>query len=171
MTHKAIVTRVRVVEVEGAKTLSQGYCLGFPVAVDRNTRDGDLVLFFNAGLQLSPEFAEANDLVFRGLDDKGNRLGGYFSENRKVSAQKFMKGKIVSEGFACPLSFLDFVGVPYIGKEGEELDSLNGIPICRKFLSKATRNAIKAGKQMENNTVSIITTCAPSVVNTGGVEI
>ena len=134
--HKAIVTKVRTSKHPNADILQLGSCDGFCVVVGLDTRDEELGLYFNEGLQLSPEFAQANDLIRR-KDEKGNTCGGLFDSNRKVRVQK-LRG-VRSEGFWCPLSYLDFTKYDLTKlKEGDLIDSLNGIPICNKFVTRAT---------------------------------
>lgn len=147
--YKAIIARISVSEVEGAKTLNQGKILGYSVAVDKSVEDGSLQVFFTSDGELSKEYATANDLVFRGTDPTtGKRLGGYFGPKRRVTSQKFMQGKLVSEGFCMPLASLEFTGAD-IGalKEGAEFDTLNGIPICRKYITEATKKAMASGSK------------------------
>lgn len=148
MSYKAIIARIHVTPIEGAKTLVQGKVLGYEVAVDKSTVDGSLGIFFPTDGQLSEEFATANDLVSRGTDPvTGEKLGGYFSSSRRVTTQKFMKGAIRSEGFFCPLSYLDFTlptkGVQQTYAEGYEFDTFNGVPICNKYYTPATLAAMK----------------------------
>jgi hypothetical protein len=149
MTYQAIISRIKVHSVEGAKTLSQGFILGYSVAVDNKTRDDSLVLFFPSDGQLSEEFAAANDLVYRGMDPvTGERLGGYFGPKRRVTSQKFFSGRIVSEGFACPLEFLAYTGIDTSTlKEGDAFDSLKGYPVCNKYITEATRKALSQNKK------------------------
>ena len=153
MSYKAIIARIRITPIEGAKTLVQGHVLGYQVAVDKSTQDGSLGIFFPTDGQLSEAFAKANDLVGRGTDPvTGEKLGGYFSESRRVTTQKFMKGAIRSEGFFCPMSYLDFAlpqnvkGINNL-KEGDEFDSIMGIPICNKYFTPATLKAMERDKK------------------------
>ena len=136
--HKAIVARVRVSPIEGAKTLALGNVLGFQILVGKDTVDNELGVFFNKGLQLSEEFAKANDLVRRKDPVTGEKAGGMFDENRKVRCQKFFERR--SEGFWCPLSYFEFTGYNVSKlQEGEFIDVLNDVPICNKFYTKQTK--------------------------------
>lgn len=144
MSYAAIVARIEVEPIDGAETLARGRVLGYEVAVDKSTQSGTLGLFFPTDGQLSVEFATANDLISRGTDSDGRKLGGYFSEDRRVRTQKFMKGTVRSEGFFCPLTYLDFIDGHHARavREGDEFDTVGGVPICNKYINEATRRAM-----------------------------
>ncbi len=141
--HKALVCKVHVREFPGADRLQLGLCNGFQVIVGKEVQDGTLGLFFQEGLQISEEFAKANDLVRR-KDEQGNACGGMFDENRRVRTIK-LRGQ-QSFGFWIPLDslywFLDhnFQCVENL-KEGDLLDEFAGVKLCSKYITKATRNA------------------------------
>lgn len=149
--NKAIITKISVAPHPNADRLQLGYCFGNQLIVGLDTNNDDLGIFFSAGLQLSKEFAEANDLIRR-KDADGKSCGGMFDDNRKVRCQKFRGEK--SEGFFAPLSYLTNMGISTKElKEGDCFDTLDGKAICNKFISEATRKAIaksnKTGKRGE----------------------
>ncbi len=94
---------------------------------------------------------------------------GFFSDKRRVRAQSFRGEK--SDGFWCPLSYFKWTGavVDVIGdyrpgdgdqfvlkglNEGDTFTELNGLPICNKYETQATRNArssAKIGKRQHDN--------------------
>ncbi len=135
--HKALVCKVHVREFPGADRLQLGLCNGFQVIVGKEVQDGTLGLFFQEGLQISEEFAKANDLVRR-KDADGKPCGGMFDENRRVRTIK-LRGQ-QSFGFWIALSAIcggNFEGL----KEGDLLDEFSGMKLCSKYITKATRNA------------------------------
>lgn len=143
--NKAVVTRINVQPHPNADRLQLGYCFGNQLIVGLDTHDGDLGVFFPTETQISKEFAVANDLIRR-KDENGKIAGGMFDDNRKVRCQKFRGEK--SEGFFAPLSYFHTLGIDTSKfKEGDCFDSLNGIPICKKFYSQKTRNAISGNKK------------------------
>lgn len=144
--NKAVITKISVSPHPNADRLQLGYCFGNQLIVGLETKDEDLGIFFSAGLQLSKEYATANDLIRR-KDENGNPVGGMFDDNRKVRCQKFRGEK--SEGYFAPLSSLEVLGIDISKlKENDCFDSLNGIPICNKFISEATARskAVKSKK-------------------------
>lgn len=151
MPYKAIVCRIHTFDHPNADRLKLGNAHGYQVVVGFDTNDGDLGVYFPSDGQLSEEFAIANDLV-NYTDDQGNKKGGYFCKRRRVRAQNFRKEK--SEGFWCALAYFGFTGYDIDKlKEGDQFDELNGVPICNKYYTPATRNKMKGtkGKKKRSN--------------------
>lgn len=137
----AVVTKLKLQKIEGAKTLQIGFYGGLPYAVSKDITEDDLVLVFLPDSQLSKEYAEANDLVARHDPETGEKLNqGYFGKNRKVRPIKLMGGKIRSVGFVATLDTLEFTGYDTsLLHEGDSFNELNGVPICNKYVNKRTR--------------------------------
>lgn len=135
--HEAIVTKVKVQAHPDPEvhSLAVGYVFGETVIVSKDTKDEELGLYLPCELQISEEFAKANDLIRR-KDEHGNTAGGMFEENRRVRIQKFRGVK--SHGFWCPLSYLSTFGDTSVLKEGDKLTEFNGIPICQKYFPRRT---------------------------------
>lgn len=134
----AIVAPIVVAKHPNADRLQVGSVLGVQVIVGPETKSGDLGVLFQSGLQLSEQYAQANDLVRRKNED-GSHAGGFFEENRRVRNQKFRGVK--SEGYWAPLSSLDFAIKKTTLKVGDRFDSIDGTPICNKYITAATRAA------------------------------
>jgi hypothetical protein len=140
MSYTATVCKIKSLRKHPtADRLQLATACGFQVIVGLDTVEGTLGLFLPSDGQLSEKFALANNLV-RGVDAEGNKTGGLFDANRRVRAQK-LRGQI-SEGFWCELSYLKNV-VPLTAilklKDGDEFTELDGIPICNKYVTRATR--------------------------------
>lgn len=150
--YQAVVTKINVRPHPNADKLLLGSCAGFQVVVGKETKDGDLGVFFPADGQLSAEYAKANDLIAV-RDEKGKHVsGGFFSADRRVRAQSFRGER--SEGYWAPISSL-LVLAPGSVQEGDRLNTWQGIPLCEKFLTEATlrareRSAAKAAKNPSN---------------------
>lgn len=140
MSYSGIVTKIKIRPHPNADKLAIGQCGAYQVVVSKDTPDLTMGVFFPVDGQLSPEFCKEHDLIAR-KDEQGNKAGGYFSENRKVRCQKLRGEK--SEGFWMPINCLNFTGdmIGYL-KEGEEITTVNGIEICRKYLTPATLKAM-----------------------------
>ena len=139
--YNAIVTRIQTRPLEGSDNIIQGLCCGYTVLVSKDTADGTLGIFFEAGGQLSEQFCKAHDLVRRKNED-GTSGGGYFEESRRVRAVK-MRG-VISEGFFCELDKLSFTGAKLASyKEGDQFCVANGIPICNKYFTLQTQRAMR----------------------------
>lgn len=152
MSNYAIVGKVKTSPIEGAKTLQYAYYGGLPFVVGKDVNENDLYLIFMPDGQLSREYAEANDCIDRGKDDKGNKLGGYFGKNRKVRSLKLMGGKVTSVGYIADLSTLAFAGDYSKLKEGDVVDDFNDIPIARKF--EVAKKPMKLGRHSQRKDVA-----------------
>lgn len=134
--YKAVVVRLGEIRVHpNADRLKLTTVYGNQVIVGLDEKEGDLGLYFNVETQLSEEFCKANDLIRRKNPETGKAEGGMFDENRRVRAQKF-RGE-VSDGFWIPLASLaklDISGSQVL--EGEEYDTIAGIPLCCKYIPK-----------------------------------
>lgn len=152
MADKAIITSIQITELSTANTLNLGHCRGYSVLVGKDTKSGELGILFEDGLQLSQEFAETNNLI-RKKDKDGKNIGGYFEENRRCRAKKFMG--IKSEAFWCPISYLKFTGYDLSKlKEGDLIEELNKVSICNKYYTKATQSRLNGPSRKERRGVS-----------------
>jgi hypothetical protein len=109
-----------------------------------NCKEGDLGVYFPSDGCLSAHFCKANNLFReRLLNADPNETPGMFDPNCRVKAQKFRGEK--SDGYWTSIDSLVKAGVSVNGLEhGFEFDSIDGVTICEKWLSEATRNALKA---------------------------
>lgn len=148
----AIIAPITVSKHPNADRLQLGNVLGNQVVTGLDVQTGDLGIFFPEGLQLSEEYAQANDLVRRKAAD-GSHAGGFFEENRRVRCQKFRKQK--SEGYWAPLATLSFAG-KFDLKVGDRIDSINGIAICTKYYTRATRAARAKNRTKVNRRETIM---------------
>jgi hypothetical protein len=134
-TNQAIIVVLKNVRKHSnADRLQLATVCGSQVVIGLDHKEGELGVYFDSNLQLSKEFAQANDLIRR-KDENGKPAGGMFAENRKVKTQAFRGEK--SDGFFIPLKSLEFTGIDANTLvEGYEFDTLNGVPICNKFIPK-----------------------------------
>jgi hypothetical protein len=149
MSYSAIVCRIRVHPHPKADRLQLGTAYGAQVVVGLDAKDGDLGIFFPCDGQLSDKFCNHNDLYPR-FDEQGRRIGGGFFDpkNRRVRAQGFRGEK--SEGFWCPISYLDgMLSKESIAllKDGDQFTDLDGVNICSRYETEATKVAGAANCQ------------------------
>lgn len=147
MNNSAVFVRLGEVRKHpNADRLQLTTIFGNQVVVGMNAKEGDVGIYFDSNLQLSEEFAKANDLIRR-KDEAGNNAGGMFDANRKVRCQK-LRGER-SDGF-----FIELISLAYIGgnnhvtcnyddkikigkygfKVGDEFTEIGDHPICNKFV-------------------------------------
>lgn len=157
MNEYAVIGKLKLQKIEGAKTLQMGFYDGMPFAVQNDLTEDDLCIIFLPDGQLSKEYAEANDCVSRIDPETGERAGGFFGKNRKVRSMSFMKGKIRSVGYVARVETLAFTGDVSKLKEGTFISEINGVPIVNKFINEATRSAMgqKKGIRIERELLGL----------------
>lgn len=156
--YKATVLRVKHVRVHGnADRVLLGTCHGNQVVVGLETKEDTLGVYFPCDGQLSEEFCKANNLFRDPTKNKdGKAKPGMFDDNRRVRAQKF-RGEI-SDGFFVPVTYFDYM---FNGKypsdfiEGFEFDTMDGVPICNKYVNQKTIGAanqkVKTGRKAKTS--------------------
>ena len=141
-------------EHPNADKLNLANASGFQVIVSKDADANTLGIFFNSNLCLSEEFCKANNLYpIYEIDENGNKIkvgGGFFSEKHsRVKVQNF-RGE-PSYGFWCELSYLDYLNLETLPKEGDEIDVINNHLICTKYI-----NPHQLKKKNNNHFVSSI---------------
>ena len=129
-----ITTLKNVRPHSNADRLLLGDCFGNTVCVSTEYTEGQIGIYFPCDLQLSVEFAEANNLL-RKKDENGNPCGGYMDpEKRNVKTIKLRGEK--SDGLFLPLTSLASFGDISTLAVGDTIDVFNGHEICRKYIPK-----------------------------------
>jgi len=139
MTYYGYVTRIRNIRKHpNADRLLLGDCFGNQVVVGLDTKDEQLGVYFPTDGQLSEEFLKANNLLSVIDPTTGERSGGFFDSSGRVRTQRFRKER--SDGFFIQLNCLDFTGIDTSQLiEGTTFNDMNGVHICNKYVSQATR--------------------------------
>lgn len=117
-------------------------CVGLDVQI------GNMGIYFPSDLQLSVEFAEANNLL-RKKDDAGNSIGGYMDPNKRNVTAIRLRGE-KSDGLFLPLTCLETFGDVSTLKEGDVINTFNGHEICCKYIPR--RNHRQGGYSEGNKT-------------------
>jgi hypothetical protein len=158
MSYTAIVTKLTNVRPHpNADRVLLATCNGNQVVVGLDCVEGTHGIYFASDGQLSHEFCRANNLYREKTMNKlPEEKGGMFDANRRVRAQRF-RGEI-SDGFWVPLSHLSFITSNYCFTEGFEFDSVEGIPICSKYVNPATEKVARenATKKAKNAKTSVM---------------
>ncbi len=136
MSHALVCRLENVQKHPNADRLQVATTAGCRVVVSANAKDGDLMLFFPSDVILSHEYCENNNL-YRKQDEKGKQIGGFFDPDRRVRCLS-MRG-VKTEGYAASLSSLAFCGSIADLREGDRLQAWQGVPLCTKYLTPATR--------------------------------
>ena len=132
--YKVYVTELKNVRPHpNADRLVLADCFGNTVCVNKESKEGDIGVYFPEGGQVSLEFAEANNLL-RKKDDAGNNIGGYMDERRKVTAIRLRGEK--SDGLYLPLTCLESFGDISTLSIGDSVEVFNGHEIATKYVVK-----------------------------------
>lgn len=143
MTYQAIIAKIYTRPTPNADNLVLGDVLGFQVLVGKDIENGQLGVYFPTDGQLSRDFCEVHNLIGKTDPLTNKRTGGFFDEKRRVKTLKLRKEK--SDGFWMPLSCLEFTGVDIsILPEGYLFTEINGVEICKQYITQATKNAMKS---------------------------
>ena len=134
--YKVYVTELKNVRPHhNADRLVLADCFGNTVCVNKESKEGDIGVYFPEGGQVSLEFAEANNLL-RKKDDAGNNIGGYMDERRKVTAIRLRGEK--SDGLYLPLTCLESFGDISTLSVGDSVELFNGHEIATKYVVKTS---------------------------------
>ena len=114
---------------------------GNNVIVDLSYKEGQRVIYFPVDGQLGEDFAKENNLV-RIKDENGNNIGGYLDpDKRNITALK-LRGE-QSDGLVLPIEVLSkYVDINTL-TDGEQITTLNGYEICRKYIPRMSRRQNK----------------------------
>lgn len=150
--YKAYITKLKNIRKHSnADRLLVGECFGNNVIVGLDYQEGEIGIYFPVDGKLGLKFAEVNNLL-RKKDENGNNIGGYLDpDKRNITAIKLRGEK--SDGLFMKLNCLqDFTDITKL-KDGDQIDILNGVVICEKYIPKTNRrnlnnsNSIKGKKK------------------------
>lgn len=148
MSYKAQIVRLTNIRKHpNADKLALADVAGSTVIVGLDSKEGTLGIFFPTDGQLSEAYAKANNLIRVKDPLTGKNTGGLFDENRKVCNTRIRGEK--SYGYWAGLESLHFISTDTSAlKEGLELDSFNGVLLCEKYLTPATRRHLEKNKNI-----------------------
>lgn len=162
----AIVCQLKNVRKHhNAHSLMIADAAGYQVIVGPSHRDGDMGLVFPEGLEVSPSLA-MHAKLYRKHPQTGEAMGGYVDANGRIDTTR-LRGE-ESRGLWIPVS--TFAGLrrwsyahleafitpdehwtsdynivdfdpSWSFQDGQQVDALWGVPLCRKYMSRATRQA------------------------------
>lgn len=137
--HGYITTLKEVRKHPNGDRLQVAKVFGNSVVIGLNMKEGDKVLYFPTDGKLNFDFAKENNL----LRISGSDSGGYMdAEKRNVTSVKLRGEK--SDGLIMGLEALDNYCDISTLKDGDTIDTLNGVVICEKYIPR--------GKVKRNNT-------------------
>lgn len=148
--YNAYVTRIKNVRKHSnADRLNVGECFGNQVIVSLQTEEGTLGVYFPTDGQLSEEYCEVNNLVIK-KDENGVNVGGYLDPNKRNIRTMKLRSEI-SDGLFMPITSLEkFTDVTKL-KEGDIVNVLNGVEICKKYIPIHNGRPVREKGSQVNN--------------------
>ena len=129
------VTRLKNVRPHpNADRLTLADCFGNTVCVDNTFKEGDLGVYFPTDGQLNYDFCMQNNLL-RQLDENGKNIGGYLDPKKRHVTTVKLRGE-PSDGLFLPLKCLAPFGDISLLKEGDQVETFNGVVIATKYIPK-----------------------------------
>lgn len=134
MSYNAYVCRIKNLRKHNnADRLMLGECFGNTVCVDTSYEVDELGIYFPTDGQVSPEFAEINNLL-RKKDENGKSIGGYMDPMKRNITTIRLRGE-KSDGLFLHLNCVSYTGVLLNElTEGFAFTTLNGHEICKKYI-------------------------------------
>ena len=135
MNNTAIIVKITNVEKHpNADSLQIVKLFGTQCITGMDTKVGNLMIYFDSNLKLSPEYLKYNNLYRHAELNEDTTKIGYFENNGRVKAIK-LRGEF-SDGVLMPLESLKYAvpnGTSF--KEGSEFNELFGNKICEKYIT------------------------------------
>ncbi len=125
---------IKVAPNKEADSIVNAIIFGNSVVVSKNTKIGDVGVFFPLECKLSPNYLKYNNLYRDKTLNADKEKGGFFEENGRIRAVKMIKSTVKSEGLYAGLESLEFTVNPGDLSVGDEFDTLNGNIICEKYV-------------------------------------
>lgn len=134
MSYNAYVCKIKNLRKHpNADRLMLGECFGNTVCVDTSYEVDELGIYFPTDGQVSPEFAENNNLL-RKKDKNGKSIGGYMDPMKRNITTIRLRGE-KSDGLFLHLNCVSYTGVLLNElTEGLAFTTLNGHEICKKYI-------------------------------------
>jgi hypothetical protein len=136
MNNSAIVVKInKIVPHPDADKIQLAKLFGTQVIVGLDTKEGDILVYVDSNMKMSPEFLRENNLYRHSNLNKDTTKSGFFDDNGRVKAIK-MRGEI-SDGFLFPLNYLNYTDSKFSMTEldiGREFTELWGKKICEKYI-------------------------------------
>lgn len=134
MSYNAYVCKIKNLRKHpNADRLMLGECFGNTVCVDLSYEPDELGIYFPTDGQVSPEFAEHNNLL-RKKDENGKSIGGYMDPMKRNITTIRLRGE-KSDGLFMHLNCVSYTGTLLNElTEGFAFTTLNGHEICKKYI-------------------------------------
>jgi hypothetical protein len=139
MTGRALICKLGELQpIEGADRIAQVTMFGETVIVSKDHFEGQVGLLFDCETQLSHEYASANNLYRHSNLNEDQSKSGYLDDNRRIRP-------IQLKGVKCSAMWMPLSSVYNLDTKipnlniGQEIEEINGVPICSKYVTQKTK--------------------------------
>lgn len=143
-----VVKITKTIELDNCDAVQHANIFGNLVIVSKDTKEGDIGIYFPVECKLSDTFLKNNNLYRHKEKNKNPESDktGYFEDNGRIKAVKF-RGH-VSNGLFLSLDSLDFIDKSLKNKLeiGQEFNDINGVNVCEKYVVVTRNKDIQSGK-------------------------
>ena len=140
-----IVQIEKIYDIPNADNIVRTVIYGNNVIIGKDIKEGDIMLYFNSGTKLNPEFCKINNLYSNqeyNADPTAKK--GYLSYKQSRVKAIALRG-IISDGFLLPLDSLwTFIPITDFNV-GDIFTDINNINICEKYIVAPPRNSNPGG--------------------------
>lgn len=143
--YSAYITKIQGLKKHpNADRLMVGKCLNCSVIVSNDTDPDALGVYFPTDGQIGVQFAQANNLL-RNYDANNKNIGGFLDPVKRNIITLKIRG-VISDGLFLPLESLSsFTDIAKL-KEGDRIDTINGVVICQKYIPGAGKTVSNESK-------------------------
>lgn len=157
-TGKALICKLgQHIPISGADRIVQVDMFGETIITQKTNEEGTIGLLFDCETQLSHEFCSANNLYRNKELNSNKEIVGYFEDNRRVRPIKLKGVKCSGMWIGLESLYSLDIKVPNLDV-GQEIDTINEVPICSKYIPKKTREAGTKNKEGRVNKASLCPT-------------
>jgi RNA ligase (TIGR02306 family) len=130
--------------IEGADKIQRVVLLGNNVIVSKAVQEGDLMLYFVAGTQISEAICHDSNLYDDPALNKDTTQKGYLSAKRRLVKALKLRGT-VSDGMLLPLTSLPIEEGDL--KEGDTFTHIDEVMICQKYEVPVRQSGLPKGEK------------------------
>jgi hypothetical protein len=151
----AVVAQIQSIQpLDNCDNVVQSNVCNYVVIVSKQSKIGDVGLFFPVETELSSDFISNNNLYRDKTKNIDQSKAGYF-DNERLRCMKF-RGHL-SEGIFLPLESLDYLksSTKTKLKIGDEFDTIEGVQICKKYVPRNQKSSDNPKKSKSKSKSSI----------------
>lgn len=142
-------------EIPNADNLNRVVLLGNNVIVSKDVKEGDVMLYFVAGTQLSQDLCYHNNLLDDSALNKDTTERGYVSSKRRLIKALKLRGTI-SDGMLLPLQALSYLEDGKLDpkgflKVGDTFTHLGDVEVCKKYEVPVKQSGTPGSKTPKEN--------------------